>query len=175
MIAFTRSSRLPLLYTAIWVWWAPANTVGFTQVSVSHHLRASGERAKQACRHGHRLILSTFLSHLLHVCKETDIYDLGSGHSWKGRRTELKERHSRLTGLNCLFAVRLSTSAITPKVAWLECQMRNKTQRMCMRLVPVSHGALLWALGIKENEPVRSAQTSKRWSWAASFDTRLIL
>ena len=100
-IAFNRGSWLPLPYTAIWAWWAPENTVGtwihsFTPFSVSHHLRASRERTKPACRHGHRLIFSTFSSHLLNVCKEKDIYDLGSGHSWKGRR-ELKESSSRLT------------------------------------------------------------------------------
>ena len=78
-IAFNRGSWLPLPYTAIWAWWAPENTVGtwihsFTPFSVSHHLRASGERTKPACRHGHRLIFSTFSSHLLNVCKEKDIF-----------------------------------------------------------------------------------------------------
>ena len=45
--------------------------------------------------------------------------------------------------LKHLFEARLPASTITPKITWLEFQMQNKTQRMCLRLVNVNHDAWL--------------------------------
>ena len=106
------------------------------------------------------MAISPYLAYFHLIClmyARKHIYDFGGGHSRKGRRkTEMKKSNSQLihnmTDLKYLFEARLPISTITLKITWLECQIQNKAQRMCIRLVNVNHGALLWALGIKENE-----------------------